>query len=205
LFILILKRDTLKCKNDPSLYTPIIVNLLYKDSLNNVFLRLASDKKYLLSFKNTLNKCQKIPYHYLESIVTLDDSLTTLKNIVDHKSFAKHKNTNIFYYDKKRTYAFQDSPATYPQFSEIDIQQGIPIDSLYIKDKKNVYWKGIKIKGANPLYFKASKITSKNGQKINLIHDNKTIYFLSRKMSIERLKNLPLTSKKIDSLISIYF
>ena len=68
-----------------------------------------------------------------------------------------------------------------------------------------MYWKGIKIEGINPLYFKASKITSNNGKKINLIHDNKTIYFLAEKMSLERLKHLPLSSKKIDFLVSIYF
>lgn len=202
----VIKIDTIKCKNDPSLYSEIISGLLYKNSSSNVYLR----RKQVVQkspLGGELSECEKIPYGYIHIMKTVNDSIIKIGDVIDVKTFKKLSNTDVFYSDKNSIYVFQDSPATYPQFKEIDIDinKMVILDSLYIKDEKNVYWKGIKIPKAKAISLKSKEIYTKDRKKISLVYDGKSLYHLDKKYSIGQFKNLPLNNKKLDSLQSIYF
>lgn len=115
-----------------------------------------------------LSECEKIPYGYIDVMATLDNSIVEMKDILYVKSFKQFGQTDIFFYDKNSVYAFQDSPATYPQFSEINIdsQEASIVDSLYIKDPKNVYWKRIKVPEANAISLSTTNLRTINGENI---------------------------------------
>ncbi|MCF6350192.1 MAG: DKNYY domain-containing protein [Flavobacteriaceae bacterium] len=200
------KIDTIRCKNDSSLYSEIVSGLLYKDSVSNIYLRR---KKVMQKspLGGKLSKCEKLPYGYIDVMGILNDSIVNIKDIIDIKSFKRFSQTDIFYADNNKVYVFQDSPVTFPQFFEIniDVEKVNIVDSLYIKDSKNVYWKGIKVQDVDAISLKKTTINTKDGEYISLVSDKKHLYLFNKKYNLEQLKNLPFSEKKIDSLQSIFF
>ncbi len=194
------------CKNDPSLYKEIVKNLLYTDSISNIYLK-RKQQNMISPLGGELTKCEKLPYSYIDYVGTLNDSIAFIKDIIKIDSFKRIENSNTYFTDHKYVYAYRDYPVCYPAFYQINInpKYNKVIDSFYIKDKLAVYWKGIKVGNADSKSFKSTVFKSKKGEKINLAYDKNYIYFYDKPYSIDRFENLPLEKNILDSLRNIYF
>lgn len=199
-------KHTVKCKNDASLYAEVVKDVLYKDSLSNIYLKR---KQTILDspLGGELTECEKLPFAFIKEVGTLDDGIKLIKDVVDIDSFKTFKSTDTYFLDDKKIYVYRDYPIGYPPFYELSLKQNeiVIIDSLYIKDVTRVYWKGIKIKNADAKSFKSSFIRAQNGKKQALVHDKNYIYFNGKPYTLERLKHLSAKKNVIDSLIQIYF
>ncbi|HEX8577655.1 MAG TPA: hypothetical protein VF677_15315 [Flavobacterium sp.] len=132
-----------KCANDISLYTAISQNILYKDSLNKIYLKV--NNVILDDLIEPLSDCQKLPFAFVDEVGLINDSIASIGQVIDVKSFTKIKNTNHYYRDKNRVYYFRTAPVTYPSFYEIEINQLEirVIDSITISDESSIYHNGI--------------------------------------------------------------
>lgn len=199
-------QDTLKCKNDPSLYTEIITDLLYKDSNSQIYLkRKQNNLKSPLG--GELSECQKLPYAFIKEIGTLNDSIAFIKDVVAINFFKRIDNTDIYFTDDTNLFVYRDYPVGYPPFYQIDInlKQVQIIDSLYIKDRFNVYWKGIKINKADSKSFTSKVVKDRNSVPFSLVYDKNRLYFFDKPYTLERLGGLPLNTHTLDSLRNIFF
>jgi len=201
-----LEKDTIKCNNDPKLYTEIVENLLYKDSISNVYLK-RKQLNMVGPLGGELTKCEKLPYAYLDEVGTSNDSIGFISDIVDVISFKRLEKTDTYFIDTSSVYAYRDDPVGYPPFYQIDIDQkhSTVIDSFYIKDESKIYWKGIKIKNVDVKSFRSETLEDKNGRAFYLVFDKNQLYFRDKPYEQERFENLPLKRNVLDSLRNIFF
>ncbi|WP_055448135.1 DKNYY domain-containing protein [Lacinutrix mariniflava] len=199
-------QDSTKCKNDPSLYTEVVKNLLFKDSVSNIYLRIKQENNPS-PLSGEITKCEKLHFAFLDYIGTLNDSIAFIKDIVDIKSFNKIKTSNIYFTDRNSVYVYRDHPVSYPPFYQIDINHKNYkiINDSYIKDNSKVYWNGMALDNADNKSFKNSTFTNKKGEIINLVHDKNFIYFNNIKYTLDRLKSLSLKKTTQDSLQNLFF
>jgi DKNYY family len=131
------------CKNDISLYSPIKGTILYKDATGKIYLRVKNN--ILDNPTITLSECQKLPFGFVNDVALIDDTITTLEDVVDIESFSRISGTSHYYLDKNRVFYYRTAPVTYPNFYEIEINKTEfrIIDSITISDKSKVYVNGI--------------------------------------------------------------
>ena len=199
-------KDTLKCKNDPSLYTEVTKNLLYKDSNSNIYLRRKQNNSPS-PLGGELTKCQKLTYAFIDYVGTLNDSIGFIKDIVNVHSFERIDNSDLYFTDKANVYTYRYIPVGYPAFYQIDInpKYNKVINSSYIKDELKVYWNGINIENVDCESFMSSTFKTKNGKELILVHDKNHIYFNNKPYTLERLDKTLLRTSVIDSLKNIFF
>lgn len=131
------------CKNDESLYLVVKKELLYKDSVDVIYVRIKNSypEDYPLS------RCQKLPFSFLNTMKLKNDSIVKIGDVIDKISFSKFEGSNIYFYDKNKVYALNSAIATWPPFYEVQLDRNSTtiIDSITIKDKINTYRNGMKI------------------------------------------------------------
>ncbi|MCR1025062.1 DKNYY domain-containing protein [Cellulophaga baltica] len=200
------KQDTVKCKNDPAVYTEVVAGLLYKDNNSDIFLK--RQREIIKSpFGGELSKCQKFPFSFNKSVGTLNDSIAFLKDVVDIGSFSKLEHSDVYFYDKNYMYVYRDYPVCYPPFYQIEINKKYAriFDTDYIKDLNKVYWKGLEIENADANSFTTKIVADKEGKPFTIVHDNKQIYFFAEPMNLERFNNLPLPKKTLDAVRKTFY
>lgn len=138
-----LNKET-NCINDSTLYTSINKNLLYKDSLGEIYLKVKNE--IIDDSKNTISECQKLPFIYLKEVVLVNDSIANISDIITVNSFHK-LNNSMYYSDENRIYALRTNPVTYPPFFEINLNaKNIKVlDSLSITDGNSKFINGEKL------------------------------------------------------------
>lgn len=198
-------QDSIKCANNPIRFTITKNHLLFRDSLSGLYLRRKNNVP--INPDRPLSKCQKLPFGFVNAMVLLNDSVVTIDDILDLDSFKKLRNTDVFYKDEKKTYAYQEDPVSYPAFSEIEVnpEKVRIIDSLYIKDNITVYFQGIRLNIADAKSFTSQTYRDSLGEKLTLVYDRNNIYHLGKPYSVERLDYLALHKKQLDSIRAIYF
>ena len=136
--------NIIECKNDIRLYSSLNrANLLYKDSLNKIYLKV--DNIPLTDSNFDLSNCQKMPYIFINEMALINDSIVSLENIVDVNTFSRIENTENYFSDKKGVYYYKNDIATYPNLFElkIDISKMRVVNFETIQDDKYRYIKGI--------------------------------------------------------------
>lgn len=194
LFMICCKQYSKVGKEQKSIFIPIKEDILYKDSINSIYLKTSS------VFIGT----DSIYYEYYNHVSydKENDSLIELKNIIDVKTFDYLNGSNVFYKDKNYMYVYQKYPATYPPLKIIEINpnKAVIIKNDYIKDDKNVYFLGMKI-SENATDFKPIP----NKDSLLLFGDGKKIIWNWSEMSKDDFIDLSLSKKVKDSLINKYF
>lgn len=173
-------------------YILIKDDLLFKDNINNIYLRVNE------VFPGT-DSLYSSYYDYL----TKDGHYFALKDIIDIDSFHQIDNTQYFK-DKRAVYAYQQFP---PRFDPITIIEINPekfelLPDNYIKDDKNVYWLTKKL-DADAKQFHVIKV----GNMILGVDNNHLFWSQGDIMEykdFEPLKNI-LNATKFEKLKQQYF
>lgn len=203
LFLVYLFFTLTDCKNHSQegmkvnmpIYTSIKSDVLFKDSKNNIYLRVS----------NTFIGTDSIYYEYLNQVgydLVKQDSLMELKNIVDTITFNYVNSSKSIYKDVNYLYVHQQYPATYPPLKIIDINpnKAVVFRKNYIKDDKNVYFLSVKVSENAPDF---KYITNKDS--LLLFGDDRKIILNWGEISKEDFAELSLPKKIKDSLYSKYF
>lgn len=185
------KQKHLEVKKQQKLvYTPVSKNILYKDSANNIYLKVTD------IFIGT----DSLYDSYLKD-VSLKDSTLLLKDVVDIPTFNYFQSSEKFYIDKNYIYVYQNIPSTFTPFIVLEIKKDKAklLEENYIKDDENVYWQARKVPKADAKTF----VVYNKEESLGFALDKNSIYKDGQKLTIADSSYFP--NKIKDSIIDNYF
>lgn len=181
--------------NQKGLFTPLNdKELLFKDEKGDVYLKV----------KKSQIGTDQVSYVYYNEL-GFNDSIYSLKEIIDTASFANYNDSEIFFRDRKSVYVYQEFPPSHPPIKKLNLNlsESQIVSREYVKDENFVYWFGIKMENADAKSFSISK--ELRGENWFLAVDKNSIYNGRDRLSKEDLLIYPIEKEKLDSLVKSYF
>ncbi len=181
-----------------------IKNNLYKDKRDNL---------YFLSEKNMVTEDYKISVKgiVIQDSIFYNDNLVPLNTIVNLKNYRCLINNTIYMDDKYvymnrgsqySNYPFYISPFNPSKFSLLS-------NNIYFRYEDNIFYFGymgyIRLDSADADKFRIDSVKTIEGKTLYIGFDNNKIYHNTEQITLENLKDMPISFKIKDSIRKKYF